>query len=57
VETARPLQALLQALAHLGQTLPPEPPADLRDFWQWAISHWQPANVSSVLVRRPPQIG
>ena len=57
VETARPLQALLQALAHLGQALPPEPPADLREFWQWAISHWEPLRVSSVLARRPPPLG
>jgi len=54
VETARPLRALLQALAHLGQALPPETPADLREFWTWAIAHWDPLRISPVLNRQPP---
>jgi len=54
VETARPLQSLLQALAHLGQALPPETPADLREFWTWAIAHWDPLRISPVLNRQPP---
>lgn len=40
VEPRRPLDALLQALAFLGQPLPPEMPANLDDFWGWATNNW-----------------
>jgi glutamyl-Q tRNA(Asp) synthetase len=56
VETTRPLQALLQALAHLDQPLPPEPPTDLKTFWQWAISHWEPTRISPAIARQPPPV-
>ncbi len=49
-----PLQALLQALAHLDQSQPPEPPVNLKEFWQWAIANWNPHRVSPVRARRPP---
>jgi glutamyl-Q tRNA(Asp) synthetase len=56
VERRRPLGALMQALAHLDQTLPPQPPVDLREFWQWAIAHWEPKRIAPVAAKRPPPI-
>jgi len=41
VDPKRPLSALMQALAFLHQPLPPSPPADLDEFWTWAIAHWE----------------
>ncbi|MCU7916045.1 MAG: tRNA glutamyl-Q(34) synthetase GluQRS [Candidatus Thiodiazotropha sp. (ex Gloverina cf. vestifex)] len=40
VDSRRPLDSLLQALAFLGQPLPTEKPDDLSEFWTWAIEHW-----------------
>ena len=40
VDPRQPLDALLQALQFLGQEPPPERPADLADFWRWAIAQW-----------------
>lgn len=40
VDPKHPLDALLQALAFLGQALPPERPQKLEDFWRWAIAEW-----------------
>jgi glutamyl-Q tRNA(Asp) synthetase len=40
VDPEQPLDVLLQALAFLGQTLPPERPANLDEFWRWAIARW-----------------
>jgi glutamyl-Q tRNA(Asp) synthetase len=54
VEPGRALQALMQALAHLDQLPPPEPPADLHEFWQWAIVHWDPTRVSPILTKPLP---
>ena len=45
VNPQNPLPALLQALAFLGQPLPPEPLGDLPEFWQWAIDHWDIGSV------------
>ena len=56
VESAHPLQSLLQALAHLGQTLPPEKPVELQELWQWAIAHWEPAKVAAELTRPLPPV-
>jgi len=56
VEAARPLPSLLQALAHLGQTVPPAAPADLREFWEWATAHWDPARVPALTAKQPPPL-
>lgn len=45
---------LVSALRFLGQ----EPPAELLDssletFWQWAIVHWNPANITATGIRQP----
>ena len=40
VQAADPLPALLSSLAFLGQCPPPEPPANVGEFWRWAITHW-----------------
>jgi glutamyl-Q tRNA(Asp) synthetase len=40
VDPTDPLPAALLALRHLGQTLPPEPPADVAELWRWAIPAW-----------------
>jgi glutamyl-Q tRNA(Asp) synthetase len=40
VLAADPLPPLLSALAFLGQLPPPEPPASIDAFWQWAIANW-----------------
>jgi len=45
VDPRRPLPGLLQALAFLRQPLPPQPPADLDEFWKWAVAHWSIATV------------
>jgi glutamyl-Q tRNA(Asp) synthetase len=50
----RPLPALLQALAHLDQVLPPEPPGTLQEFWHWAIVNWDSSRVAPVHTKRPP---
>ncbi len=41
VEKKRPLPALYQALAFLGQQQPEEPDLLLEEFWEWAIAHWR----------------
>lgn len=46
VDTRRPLDALLQALAFLGQPMPPARPLSLDDFWRWAIAEWRWQRVS-----------
>ena len=45
---------LVSALRFLGQ----EPPAELLDssletFWQWAIAHWNPANITATGISEP----
>ena len=40
VDPADPLPAALLALRHLGQAVPPEPPADVAELWRWAIPSW-----------------
>ncbi len=40
VEKERPLPALYEALAALGQRQPDESVVSLDDFWGWAIAHW-----------------
>ena len=52
VERHQPIPALLLALAHLAQPLPPERPANLDEFWHWAISHWSLTKVPSELTQR-----
>ncbi|MEN8179290.1 MAG: tRNA glutamyl-Q(34) synthetase GluQRS [Pseudomonadota bacterium] len=52
VERRNPMRALLQALEHLGQVLPPQRPTTLDEFWQWAISHWSIANVPRTITRQ-----
>ena len=42
-----PLPALLAALEFLNQPLPLEPPADLEEFWSWALSHWHIKNIQT----------
>jgi len=37
---------LVKALRFLGQTPPAElPRVDLNDFWQWALTHWDPKRI------------
>ncbi len=40
VDADAPLPALLKTLHFLDQPLPPEVPANVREFWTWAIAHW-----------------
>jgi hypothetical protein len=35
-----PLDALVAADGFLHQELPEDGVGDLRDFWQWALGHW-----------------
>jgi glutamyl-Q tRNA(Asp) synthetase len=44
-----PLRSLLQAAAFLGQVPPEDAPANLAEFWEWAISTW---DLSRVPVQR-----
>jgi glutamyl-Q tRNA(Asp) synthetase len=54
VRRRQPLQALLQGLAHLDQALPPDPPSNLQEFWQWAIANWNPDHISALPAKHPP---
>lgn len=40
VDPRQPLAGLMQALAFLRQPLPPDMPADLDEFWRWAVDNW-----------------
>ena len=40
VDPANPLPTLVAALEFLDQPPPPEPPANLDEFWHWALQHW-----------------
>jgi glutamyl-Q tRNA(Asp) synthetase len=40
VERKTPLPALSAAFSFLGQPVPQEQIADVKEFWQWALSHW-----------------
>jgi len=40
VNRKEPLPALLAALNFLKQLLPPEPPGNLAEFWEWSLSVW-----------------
>lgn len=40
VDATDPLPVLATALAFLGQSQPPDRPANPAEFWQWAIEHW-----------------
>lgn len=40
VDIDNPLQTLLRAARFLGQIPNDEPPANLVEFWEWAISNW-----------------
>ena len=53
VEKRTPIPALLQAMAHLGQQLPPEQPLNLDDFWQWAQANWSIHRVPRLHSRLP----
>lgn len=49
LDPARPLPALMAALAFLGQTPPPAlARADVRELWRWALEHWTPARLPRV---------
>ena len=55
VDAERPVPALAQALAFLGQ----RPPADLAraslaDLWQWALTSWNLARVPQVRTAHVP---
>lgn len=45
VEDRDPLPALLAAFRFLGQPLPDEHPADVKEFWDWAITRWNTGSV------------
>ncbi len=45
VDTADPLHSLLRAAGFLGQIPAEERPANLAEFWEWAVSSWDTARV------------
>jgi glutamyl-Q tRNA(Asp) synthetase len=45
VERKDPLPALMAAYRFLGQPVPEQQPADITDFWQWALNHWDSCNI------------
>ncbi|MDJ0807897.1 MAG: tRNA glutamyl-Q(34) synthetase GluQRS, partial [Gammaproteobacteria bacterium] len=49
LEAQHPMRALLQALQHLGQPLPPQTPTGLEDFWRWDIDHWSAERIPKTL--------
>jgi glutamyl-Q tRNA(Asp) synthetase len=51
VDAANPAPALLAALQHLEQPLPPEPIGPAGDILSWAIEHWDPALIPAVRTR------
>lgn len=42
INSADPLAALMAALKFLGQPTPPEQPASIAEFWNWASTRWNP---------------
>jgi glutamyl-Q tRNA(Asp) synthetase len=46
VRPSDPLPALLSGLIFLGQSLPEPTPANVVEFWHWAIAHWDIDRVS-----------
>jgi len=51
VDPAHPAPALLAALEHLGQPLPPGPLDRMEEILGWAIEHWDTALIPSVRTR------
>ena len=45
VPRRQPLRALLEAYRFLGQPLPATAPGSLREFWDWALGHWDLSRV------------
>jgi glutamyl-Q tRNA(Asp) synthetase len=43
-----PLPALLAAWDFLGQAAPARSPGTIREFWQFAIAHWEPRQIPRV---------
>lgn len=51
LDDEKPIPALWQALAFLGQNPPPElSKASLHEFWEWAAIHWSLGNVPKTRV-------
>jgi glutamyl-Q tRNA(Asp) synthetase len=48
VDPSRPLEALIAAWRHLGQTEPPRDLHDCGEFWQFAVSHWSVDRIAAV---------
>jgi glutamyl-Q tRNA(Asp) synthetase len=45
---------LVSALRFLGQNPPDELlDSNLETFWQWAVAHWNPANITATGIRQP----
>ncbi len=51
VDASNPVPALLAALRHLEQPMPPEPLGHTGDILAWAVEHWDPALVPAVGTR------
>jgi glutamyl-Q tRNA(Asp) synthetase len=51
VDAVNPAPALLAALQHLEQPLPPEPLGHAGDILAWAVEHWDPALIPAVRTR------
>jgi glutamyl-Q tRNA(Asp) synthetase len=45
VDGKDPLPTLINAARFLGQIPKDEPPSNLDEFWQWAISSWNRENI------------
>ena len=55
IDAARPLPALVDALAFLGQQPPPDlAQGTVAEFWDWALKNWQLARVPRVASARSP---
>ena len=52
VDAANPAPALLAALQHLGQPLPPGAPDTAGEILHWAVDHWDPGLIPAVKTLR-----
>lgn len=47
INRSDPLTALIAALDFLNQPVPPERPATVQEFWEWAVAHWNPSGIGN----------
>jgi glutamyl-Q tRNA(Asp) synthetase len=58
IDAARPLPALVAALAFLGQQPPRElAQSSVKSFWEWSIENWKPDRVPRSGTIRAPDMG